>query len=210
MNSEREAARSTRPLDDDAVAMGARIRGLRKDAGLTMVRLAEATGVSQPFLSLLERGHARPGLATLARFAEALGVPSGSLLARPAASRITAAGVDVVHAEPEGRASAGRPGELTVWQLAQLPGGLFATELAGEPAADIGGDPHYAEFADHDEDEFLYLLGGVLEVELGDGTVHRLAAGDTLSLGAGVRHRWRPSGPEGFRAVSVTSGRHSH
>ncbi|MBF4573363.1 helix-turn-helix domain-containing protein [Herbiconiux sp. VKM Ac-1786] len=208
MNDGGGVERSTRPLDDDAVAMGARIRALRHEAGLTMVRLAAATGVSQPFLSLVERGHARPGLATLARLAEALGVPSGSLLARPAASRVTAAGVDVVHVEAEGRASAGHPGELTVWQLAQLPGGLFATEIVGEAAGD--GGQRFAEFADHDEEEFLYLLAGVLEVELGDGTVHRLSAGDTLALGAGVRHRWRADGPEGFRAVTVTSGRHSH
>jgi transcriptional regulator with XRE-family HTH domain len=208
MNSTGGAERSTRPLDDDAVAMGARIRSLRQDAGLTMVRLAEATGVSQPFLSLVERGHARPGLATLARLAEALGVPSGSLLARPAGSRVTAAGVDVVHVEAEGRASAGLPGELTVWQLAQLPGGLFATEIVGEAA--VVGEPRFAEFAAHDEEEFLYLLGGALEVELGDGTVHRLSAGGTLALGAGIRHRWRSAGPEGFRAVTVTSGRHSH
>ena len=193
--------RSTGPLDAEAEAMGARIRSLRKERGLTLVQLALASGMSQPFLSLAERGHARLSLASMAKLSRALGVPSGSLLARPPAARITGLGVDVVARDaprlPEG--------DRTVWQLAQLPGGLFGTEFWGR-------DPQFSEYAVHEEDEFLYLLDGVLEVGLEDGTVHRLSPGDTLTLAAGVAHGWRAPYRDGYRVITVTAaptaGRH--
>ncbi|TAJ46705.1 MAG: XRE family transcriptional regulator [Herbiconiux sp.] len=187
--------KSTGPLDAEAIAMGARIRGLRIERGLTLVRLAGETGMSQPFLSLVERGHARLSLASMAKIARGLGVPPGSLLARPSADRHSGAGTDVVHADvprtPEG--------VRTVWQLAQLPGGLFGTEMHGTEMT-------FSEYAEHDEDEFLYVLAGTLEVGLDDGTVHRLSPGSSLAVAAGVAHGWRAIDSGGYRVLTVTSG----
>ena len=190
--------RSTAPLDDEAVAMGGRIRGLRREQGLTLVQLAGLVEMSQPFLSLVERGHARLSLASMARLSDALGVPSGALLATPPSERLTAGGVDVVHA-----ASRPAAGVRAVWQLAQFPRGLFGIEM-------VGVERDFTEFATHEEDEFLYLLGGTLEVGLLDGTVHALRPGDSLAVAAGVAHGWRAAGAEGFRVVIVTSGTPAH
>ncbi len=178
--------------------MGMRIRALRRERGLTLVRLAAMVEMSQPFLSLVERGHARLSLASLARLAAALDVPSGALLATPPAERLSRPGIDVVHA-------AERPatGHRAVWQLAQLPRGLFGIEM-------VGVEREFTEFATHDEDEFLYLLGGTLEVGLADGTVHSLRAGDSLVTAAGVGHGWRATDAAGFRVVVVTSGPTTH
>ncbi|WP_139256687.1 helix-turn-helix domain-containing protein [Herbiconiux ginsengi] len=192
------AGRSTGPLDDEAVAMGGRIRGLRRERGLTLVQLAGLVEMSQPFLSLVERGHARLSLASMAKLSTALGVPSGSLLATPPTARLTGKGVDVVHAQ-ERLAT----GHRAVWQLAQLPRGLFGIEM-------VGVEREFTEFAMHEEDEFLYLLSGTLEVGLVDGTVHPLRPGDSLAVAAGVAHGWRAVGPHGFRVVIVTSGAPSH
>ncbi len=193
--------RSTAPLDEEAVVMGARIRSLRAERGLTLVQLAALAGMSQPFLSLVERGHARLSLASMAKLSAALGVRSGSLLAEPPADRRTGEGVDVVHARSERR----RPPSLdrAVWQLAQLPGGLFGTEM-------VGTEREFSEFAEHAEDEFLYVLDGGLEVGLTDGTVHALRPGDSLAIAAGAAHGWRAIGAEGYRVITVTSGIHSH
>ncbi|GAA2237863.1 XRE family transcriptional regulator [Herbiconiux moechotypicola] len=193
--------RSTAPLDDEAVWMGARIRSLRRERGLTLVQLAKGSGMSQPFLSLAERGHARLSLASMAKIARALGVPSGSLLARESAQRLSdpAAGVEVVHTDSERV----QTGSRTVWQLAQLPGSLFGTEFAGS-------DTEFSEIATHDEDEFLYVLAGLLEVGLADGTVHPLAAGDSMTLAAGTPHGWRSPDGRPFRVITVTTGRGSH
>src|SRR3546814_5614821 len=63
------AAVTTTFVDDpagDAAAnlrLGASIRHLRHARGRTLVQLAEATGLSHPFLSQLERGLAQPSLS---------------------------------------------------------------------------------------------------------------------------------------------------
>ena len=191
----RPAAKSTAPLDDEAVFMGERLRALRTERGLTMVQFAELTGMSQPFVSLVERGHARLSLTSMARIASALGIRSSALLARDPDHREELDGVDVVHA---GHRAAPAPGARMVWQLAQLPGGLLGTEL-------VGTDPR-PEFTSHaDEDEFVYVLEGTLELELADGLVHRLGAGDSMAVAAGTAHSWRAVDESGYRVLAVVA-----
>jgi transcriptional regulator with XRE-family HTH domain len=189
--------KSTAPLDEEAVFMGERLRALRTERGLTMVQFAELTGMSQPFVSLVERGHARLSLTSMARVAEALGIRSASLLAREPVGREVHDGVDVVHTAH--RAAPGPeagPGVRRVWQLAQLPDGLLGTELVGSDTA--------PEFTAHlDEDEFVYVLEGVLEVELDDGTLQTLTVGDSIALAAGRSHSWRALDPRGYRVLAV-------
>ncbi|MDE2754046.1 MAG: helix-turn-helix domain-containing protein [Gemmatimonadota bacterium] len=60
--------------------IGARVREFRVNAGLSGVKLAEAAGVSQPFLSQLESGQSSVAIATLYRIAKALGVQPSDLL----------------------------------------------------------------------------------------------------------------------------------
>jgi transcriptional regulator with XRE-family HTH domain len=60
--------------------LGRRISALRKERGLTMVALAARTELSQPFLSQIERGRARPSMPSLHRLASALGTTTPALL----------------------------------------------------------------------------------------------------------------------------------
>src|SRR6478672_5067788 len=68
--------------------LGGAIRALRRERGLTLVQLAAATGLSQPFLSQLELGRSRPSMRSLFRIATALGTTQQALLglAEPAAT----------------------------------------------------------------------------------------------------------------------------
>src|SRR5262245_23373838 len=74
-------------LDSDALALGTRIRERRRRLGLSLVRLAEVTELSHPFLSQVERGHARPSITSLQRIASALDVEPGWLFAGNGAER---------------------------------------------------------------------------------------------------------------------------
>lgn len=65
-----------RAIMDD---VGCRIRRLRKIRGMTMVQLAEKTGVSQGMISHIETGARSGTLETMQKIAEALGVPTGLL-----------------------------------------------------------------------------------------------------------------------------------
>ncbi|GAA3069299.1 hypothetical protein GCM10020254_11320 [Streptomyces goshikiensis] len=56
------------------------IRAWRKRRGISMASLAAGSGLSQPFLSQLERGLATPSLSSIYRIAEALDVTPGTFL----------------------------------------------------------------------------------------------------------------------------------
>jgi transcriptional regulator with XRE-family HTH domain len=54
--------------------VGRNARRLRREAGLTQEQLAERSGLSQQYLSDLERGKLNPTVVTLYELATALGV----------------------------------------------------------------------------------------------------------------------------------------
>jgi transcriptional regulator with XRE-family HTH domain len=59
---------------------GERLRRARLDAGMTQSQLVRTSGIPKPTLSRYENGHVMPSLGTLARLAEALEIPEGTLL----------------------------------------------------------------------------------------------------------------------------------
>ena len=67
--------------------VGRRIAELRRAAGLTQERLAEAIGVDPRTVQALERGAGNPPLRTLLALALSLGVPPGELFAVPVTPR---------------------------------------------------------------------------------------------------------------------------
>ncbi len=66
----------------ELAALGAFIRAQRLATGRSLRDLAETTGVSNAYLSQLERGRHEPSLRVLRAVADALGVPLATLLAR--------------------------------------------------------------------------------------------------------------------------------
>jgi len=75
--------RATRSLRERAymVELGARLRTLREERGLTQQVLAQSAGIATDMVSRLENGHySSPGLRTLVRIAEGMGVSVAALL----------------------------------------------------------------------------------------------------------------------------------
>jgi transcriptional regulator with XRE-family HTH domain len=70
------------PGNDTASELGAFIREQRRLARLSMRKLAEAAGVSNPYLSQIERGLRRPSAEILQQIARALAVSAESLYER--------------------------------------------------------------------------------------------------------------------------------
>ncbi len=67
-------------LPIDGPRLGARLRELRKAAGLTQAELARRTGIHRPNIARVEAGRHTPSLETLARLASAIGVPTTAVL----------------------------------------------------------------------------------------------------------------------------------
>jgi transcriptional regulator with XRE-family HTH domain len=166
--------------------LGARVRELRHERGLTLKALGRSAGLSHPFLSQLERGLARPSVGSVERIATALDVPVGALWTapRPEAAQIVRAGAGA--AAPNGR---------ELW----ADGGMRVRETNG------GGRSWPEEAETVAGEVLLYVVRGAIEVDL-DGTVHGLAAGDALKFDGAVPHRLRRRGPVTTRALYVASG----
>lgn len=62
-------------------AVGAAIRHLRGEQGIAQERLAALAGVDRAFFGKLERGESNPSVETLAKVADALGIPLDILFA---------------------------------------------------------------------------------------------------------------------------------
>ena len=164
--------------------LGGAIRALRRQRGLTLVQLAAAAGLSQPFLSQLELGRSRPSMRSLFRIAAALGTTQQALLglAEPAASMPLAGG------------GGGR-------LLLHHAGGADVTEFT-----DVANQ--FTEFYSHPRHEFLYVVQGTVELELDEQQSTRTRLGPRESAGYSglVPHRFRRIGEAPCVIVMVHSG----
>ena len=75
---------------NDTPRVGARVRSLRRERGLTIEQLAAATGLTKGFISQLERDRTAPSLSSIARICDALGVRLSHIFEREPAPVITA------------------------------------------------------------------------------------------------------------------------
>ncbi|MDH5490971.1 MAG: helix-turn-helix domain-containing protein [Myxococcales bacterium] len=64
----------------DGVRLGARLKELRLEAGLTQAELARRTGIHRPNIARVEAGRHTPSLETLSRLASAIGVSTTRVL----------------------------------------------------------------------------------------------------------------------------------
>jgi quercetin dioxygenase-like cupin family protein len=65
-----------------------------------------------------------------------------------------------------------------------------------------GSNTAFEEFYRHPEDEFVHVMDGIIEVDLGDRTLE-LGAGDSLYYLGGTPHRWRNPDGTGYRLLAV-------
>jgi transcriptional regulator with XRE-family HTH domain len=185
-------------LDEDAAntRLGAHIRALRHARGMTLVRLAEATGLSHPFLSQLERGLAQPSLSSLRKIALALETSPIELIAATDAPDPAIADVEV-HRGGEGTFPEG------------FAGGRARMLATGDrplhPLEVVGDRTDQGETFVHGEDEFLFVLEGEVCVELG-GEERMLSAGDSAYYRGGVTHRWWSADGGVYRLLVVKQG----
>ena len=66
---------------DMKVLVGRNVRRIRLEKGLTQEALADQSGLSQQYLSDLERGRRNPTVVTLWEIGQVLGVPPSELIA---------------------------------------------------------------------------------------------------------------------------------
>ncbi|WP_040813014.1 helix-turn-helix domain-containing protein [Nocardia concava] len=178
-----DTAATPRDPDEATLAelVGSMVRDLREKSGLSMRELAKRAGISQPFLSQIERGVSAPSMVTTYRLATALGVTPGDLLPAPESERVT-----VVRADEGLRLPVGdRPDAAVGRALHMRPNSpLEVIEYLVEPGQFIGG------WFESTGVTGVYVVSGQLEVELiGVGRI-RLGPRDFVDFPSTIRDRW--------------------
>jgi transcriptional regulator with XRE-family HTH domain len=162
--------------------LGARLRELRTQRGLSVRTLAAKVGFSPSFISQIEADAASPSISSLEKIAAALGVTLGQLfssLEQNAAMRTV-----VRRAERTAYTSTWSQATLTVLSDASPDRSLSAVELTIAPG---GMSSHGPEARAHDT--FAVVASGVLTLRTEEGDL-ALEPGDSAYLAAGTAFAW--------------------
>jgi transcriptional regulator with XRE-family HTH domain len=164
--------------------LGARLREVRRQRGITLKQVAEAVGVTESFVSQVERGTANPSVATLRRMAETLGETVASLFvgAEPTGMVVRAGERRRLH-HPSGSDKE----YLLTPPTAKTLEIVYATLEAGSGS----GDEPYTHPAD---EECVIVITGQLDVGV-NGELHHLGTGDALLLDPKLPHSYHNPGP---------------
>ena len=159
---------------------------------MTLREVADAAGVTESFLSQVERDVASPSIATLRRIAVALGMSIGAILdevgphgrlVRAADRRVvTYPGLDA----RDEFLTDGADARLQVIYSVIGPGGGTGAEA----------------YAHESDEECLVVLEGSLDLWVGDET-YRLEVGDAIRYSSRVPHRNQNPGPGEARVLFI-------
>jgi transcriptional regulator with XRE-family HTH domain len=172
--------------------IGASLRTVRRRRGLTLRQVATEAGVTESFLSQVERDIASPSIATLRRIAVALGTSIGVILdeAGPHGQLVRAADRRVVNYP----GLSARDEFLTDGTGARLQVILSVVEPGG------GTGPE--AYAHESDEECLIVLEGRLDLWVGSEQ-HRLETGDAIRYSSRIPHRNENPGPGSARVLFV-------
>jgi transcriptional regulator with XRE-family HTH domain len=177
-------------------AIGAGVRALRKESGLTLEQLAERAGLSSGIVSQLERGKGNPSFATLVQIAHGLDVPVGRLMlvgevASPVVRATERRRIDGPHIA----------GNNCIYEMLtpDLSGALQATWVRSAPGHDTSDTPFL-----HNGEEFGVVLAGRLDVHVGADR-YLLESGDAIRFSSTIPHWFVNRGPEPVDAVWVST-----
>lgn len=166
------------------VDLGARIRALRLARGSTLRQLAAQAGVTESFLSQVERGVASPSIASVQRIARALGQSIAELFATDDRAGI------VVRAADRRRVVYQGLGAIDEFLTRATDGRLQVILSTIEPGGGTGDEAY-----SHDSDEeVVVVLEGSLDLWVG-AEHYRLETGDAVTHSSRLPHRNTNPGP---------------
>ena len=176
------------------VDVGERLRELRRFRRCTLRTISARSGLSESFLSQVERGRSSASIESLRRVAEALGVSMADLFEPGGPPRPRVLRRDERPSLAFG--ILGRKLLLTQRPLQHLE--VFVGEL------DAGGSTGTEPYAHGDSEELFVVLTGSVQLELG-GDVHELESGDSIDYRSSTPHRVANVGEECAEVMWIIS-----
>lgn len=172
-------------------SLGAKLRFIRDERGLSQRDLAHKAGISINSVSLIERDENSPSVATLQALAIALAVKMSYFFDDDEPQ-------NVLHVKSGKRPTITNKGV----QIEGIGGELTRQEM--EPFL-VTLEPHSGSGdrqVVHTGHEFVYCLQGQVEYII-DGDIHQLEEGDFLLFEAHLPHIWRNTSDQEARFVLV-------
>ncbi len=175
--------------------VGATIRRLREERNLSLKEVAASSGLTQSFLSQVERNLTSPSVASLRKMAQAFGVPLAALFQGPA--------------RPESRVVRASERRQFVHPRRQWRDYLLTPNLTGKlqvilSLSEPGGGSGEEAYAHDSDEECVVVLRGRLEFWVGsDG--YLLETGDSIVFESRIPHRNRNPGPEQAEVLWITT-----
>ena len=182
-------------------AIGPKVRSIRLKKKMGLVELGKHTGLSPAMLSKIERGQLFPTLPTLLRIAMVFSV-----------------GLDHFIAADRDKPVMGisrHQDRLRFPEKAGAKDQAYQFESLDFPAVQRLVNSYFAEFFavppeklrrhQHPGAEFIYVLAGTLNLQIGDEE-HALEARDSIYFDSTVPHAYRKSGAKACCALVVTTG----
>jgi transcriptional regulator with XRE-family HTH domain len=173
-------------------AVGRQVRRWRGERGLTLAKVAEATGLNVGYLSQIENDKASPSLTCLASLSTALDVPIAWFL------------IDESHAPEVTRAVDRRWRELPSGRASRVDGrgssDISIVEVDAEPG-------HGTGVHSHPGDEHHYVTAGRFRLTQGEHVIE-LGPGDYLRWDGLVPHDAEAIGDEPASMLIVRLTRH--
>ena len=186
-----------RPGDDGGAVhleLGERLRAIRQLRRRTLKDIASAAGISESFLSQLERGRTNATIATLQRLTTALGIEVSDLF--------------TTHGLPHPRVLRRDAREFVAWgELGRksllTPKPFHSLEVV-VAHFDPGGSTGDEAYTHGDSEELLVVVAGRVQVQLG-AEIYDLNAGDSLHYQSSTPHRVSNPGDEVAEVMFVIS-----
>ncbi|MFI0480367.1 helix-turn-helix domain-containing protein [Actinomadura sp. 9N215] len=172
------------PIADTLAQVGARLKRIRTQRGVSLSALAEATGISKSTLSRLETGQRRPSLELLLPISQAHRVPLDELVGAPEV------GDPRVRIKP--RVRNGR----TVVPLTVQPGPLQAWKSI------IPAEQNRPAPVTHEGYEWLYVLSGRLRLIVADRDLI-MGPGEAAEFDTRLPHWFGPAGDSPVEVLNL-------
>ena len=164
--------------------VGARLKRIRTQRGMTLIGVAEATGISKSTMSRLETGQRRPTLELLLALSHAYRVALDDLVAAPP------------EGDPRLRLKPGRVKGRTVIPLTAQAGGMQAWKIV-IPTSNATPEPRA-----HEGHEWIYVLSGRMRLVLGDQD-WVLGPGEVAAFDTTLPHWFGSTGAEPAEILSI-------
>jgi transcriptional regulator with XRE-family HTH domain len=174
--------------------LGPKLRSLRRDRGLSLAQVADSTGISSSFLSLVETGKNDLTVARLIRLVAYYGVAVSDLLPEEEDEA-----AEILRGEHQ-RHIPSRSENMDLYLLTSDGNRAMTPVLA---TYEVGGGME--EFISYESEQWDYVLEGSLELIFEDAEPIVLNEGDSAYYSAKRPHKYRNAGNGLARAIHVRS-----